>query len=84
VAPAVDRVVVESLPGAEIDWLLLQGDSDEVVSPTAVQNWLQSLQYPPKVVWLPGVGHFFHGALNALRDQVVEFLRADAGQIRAP
>jgi hypothetical protein len=55
-------------------WLLLQGEADDVVDPRQAVEWAASLAPPPEVIVLPGVGHFFHGALNLLREHVARFL----------
>jgi alpha/beta superfamily hydrolase len=62
-----------SVPGCP--WLIVQGDADDVVDGSVVVDWAPRLQPPPQLVVLPGVGHFFHGQLNALQQQVVPFLR---------
>jgi alpha/beta superfamily hydrolase len=76
VAPAVDRLrgdfVAPSCP-----WLLVHGDADDVVPPKPVLEWVARLAQPPRVVVLPGVGHFFHGRLPALLDSVTDFFAAD-------
>jgi alpha/beta superfamily hydrolase len=61
-------------------WLVVQGDADDVVDPQQVIEWVSSLRpsdhlgsdVTPKaqLVLLRGVGHFFHGRLNELRDTV--------------
>jgi alpha/beta superfamily hydrolase len=75
VAPAVDRVPLDALADLPHNWLLVQGMADEVVPQAHVQAWAESLSLPPQCVWLPGVGHFFHGALNPLKATVQEFMR---------
>jgi len=57
-------------------WLIVQGDADDVVDPTTVINWVNGLDPKPRLVVLPGVGHFFHGALRELRDAVVDAIRS--------
>jgi hypothetical protein len=59
-------------------WLVIQGDADEVCDPGVVVSWCAALQPPPEIAVLPGVGHFFHGRLNELRDVVSAFLRQDS------
>ena len=75
VAPPVDGLrsafVAPSCP-----WLLVHGDADEVVPPTPVLAWAATLAQPPRIVVLPGVGHFFHGRLPALLDSVTDFFGA--------
>lgn len=72
VAPPVDRV--DKLIRPPCPWLLLQGEDDDVVGAEAVLAWARALDPPPDIATFPGVGHFFHGNLNALRDTVKERL----------
>lgn len=74
VAPAVDRVhvPVDRLP--RCPWLVIQGDQDEVVDPSAVQAWIEHLPDPPELALIPGVGHYFHGTLNQLKQTVLDWL----------
>lgn len=74
VAPAVDRVHVpiDRLP--RCPWLVIQGDQDEVVPPSAVRDWIEQLPNPPELQLLPGVGHYFHGRLNELKGVVTAWL----------
>lgn len=61
-------------------WLVVQGDADDVVNPQQVIEWVNSLTSSAnlgsdaargtQLVVLRGVGHFFHGRLNELRDTV--------------
>jgi alpha/beta superfamily hydrolase len=46
------------------------------VSPDEVIAWAGELSPAPTLVVLPGVDHFFHGSLTALRDTVVNWVRA--------
>lgn len=71
VAPAVERFDTAAIHLPACPWLLVQGDADEVVSPQAVFDWVAQLERPPQLRVLAGVGHFFHGHLNELRDTVV-------------
>jgi uncharacterized protein len=67
VAPAVDRVPLgESLP--DCDWLIVQGDADDVVDPATVRHWQARSAPRARLRMLPGVGHFFHGRLHELQD----------------
>ncbi len=74
VAPAIQRVSVESAQLPRGPWLLVQGDQDELVDAADVQRWAASLDSPPELKVLSGVDHFFHGRLNELRDVVVQWL----------
>lgn len=80
VAPAFTRyyesaseVLVPPCP-----WLVIQGDADEVIDAAEVLSWSAALQPPPQTAVLAGVGHFFHGRLNELRDVATAFLNAAA------
>jgi hypothetical protein len=66
--------VTAASPGCP--WLLLQGGADEVVDAAAVKQWAQGHAPAPRIVWMDGAGHFFHGRLTELRDHTVAFLSA--------
>jgi uncharacterized protein len=72
VAPAVDRVAVTDT-GPLCPWLIVQGAADEVVVAERVQAWAAGFKLAPVMALLPGVGHFFHGALNELRAVALNF-----------
>jgi alpha/beta superfamily hydrolase len=76
VAPPVERLGDDFLPPT-CPWLLIHGDADEVVPPRPVIEWCAKLPVPPKIVLLPGVGHFFHGHLAALAKAVTEAFGAE-------
>ncbi len=78
VAPALGRdfsdpgdISVPSCP-----WLIVQGDADEVIDGALVIEWAGRIEPAPRLAVLPGVGHFFHGRLAELQEQVQEFLGA--------
>jgi uncharacterized protein len=74
VAPAI-RLFEPTLERPSCPWLIVQGDADDVVDPKDVAAWAAALTPPPHLVMLPGVGHFFHGRLNDLRDAVEDAIR---------
>lgn len=76
VAPPVARFKTQLTALPDCDWLLIQGDADDVVDPNEVLEWAQALARPPVVTVLPGAGHFFHGRLNDLRDVVINHFSA--------
>jgi alpha/beta superfamily hydrolase len=51
---------------------LIHGEADDVVPPGPVLEWCAKLPAPPKIVLLPGAGHFFHGRLAELARAVTE------------
>ena len=80
VAPAIGRLAVgDRIP--ECPWLVVQGDSDEVVAPASVLEWARGLEAAPRVEVMAGAGHFYHGRLPELREKVVRFVRETAPEI---
>lgn len=75
VAPAVGRLSKFQVDGPDCPWLVVQGDADDVVSPDAVLDWARSRTPPPDIAVFAGVGHFFHGKLNELRERVIAFAK---------
>ena len=75
IAPAVQGFAA-STPVPHCPWLVVQGDADELVDPAGVIDWVNTLDPKPRLVVLPGVGHFFHGRLRELRDAVIDAIRS--------
>jgi uncharacterized protein len=73
VAPPVARFELGSVSNPDCDWMLLQGDVDDVVPPDAVLSWAASQPRKPQLHVLAGAGHFFHGKLHELKPLVVDF-----------
>jgi hypothetical protein len=67
VGPATSRFPV---PPVAADTVVVHGESDEVVPLSATLDWARPQSLP--VIVLPGVGHFFHGQLTLLKNQVVQ------------
>jgi alpha/beta superfamily hydrolase len=80
VAPALGRnyAAAAGITVPACPWLVVQGDADDVVDPRQNIDWLGQLEPAPRLVVLPGVGHYFHGQLGALQEQVRPFLGAPA------
>jgi alpha/beta superfamily hydrolase len=57
-------------------WLIVQGDADEVIPAAEVVEFATKILPPPALSLLPGVGHFFHGNLNLLRDTILQHIRS--------
>jgi len=76
VAPAIGLFDVSDLTVPRCPWLIVQGDADDVVDPRAVADWVETLSPKPRLVVLPGVGHFFHGRLRELQDAVIDAIRS--------
>lgn len=75
VAPPVQNFDFKSIPYIHCPWVVIQGEEDEVVPSTLVFDWIASREEHPRLIRLPGVGHFFHGQLTALRDQLLKVLQ---------
>ena len=68
IGPATSRF---NLPATVApDTLVIHGEADDVVPLSAALDWARPQVLP--VVVLPGVGHFFHGQLTLLKNQVVQ------------
>ena len=80
VAPAATRMA-GLLDGRqpECPWLIVQGETDEVVSCAEVVAWVNGLAPGPELVVMPDAGHFFHGRLTGLREIIVNHLVAQWG-----
>ena len=76
VAPPVERLGADFVAPA-CPWLLIHGEADDVVPPGPVLEWCATLPAPPKIVLLPGAGHFFHGRLADVTEAVTEAFGAE-------
>jgi len=72
VAPAVNYFPEQRIDLPDTDWLLIQGDSDDVVPLSKVQGWERQQPVPPVSRVIGGAGHFFHGRLNDLKQAILE------------
>ena len=80
VAPAVSRFDFGILRPPATQWMVVQGDADELVSAEAVVDWAQRLSPPPSLHLVPGAGHFFHGKLLELKQRVSAEIRSGRGR----
>ncbi len=51
-------------------WLVIQGEQDEIVDPQAVFTWLEGIDAPYELVRMPDTSHFFHRKLIDLRGAI--------------
>ena len=70
VAPPVPRFDLPTLPAINCPWIVVQGESDDVVIPQDVYAWVETRQPRPRLLRIEGAGHFFHGQLAQLRELV--------------
>jgi alpha/beta superfamily hydrolase len=75
IAPPVVGYELGDVDAPECDWMLAQGDADDVVPPDAVLAWAARQPRQPRLHVLPGAGHFFHGRLHELKPLLMDFLR---------
>ena len=74
VAPPVVGYELGEVTSPPCDWMLAQGDADDVVPPDAVLGWAGQQARKPRLHVLAGAGHFFHGRLHELKPLIVGFL----------
>ncbi|HJV59368.1 MAG TPA: alpha/beta fold hydrolase [Albitalea sp.] len=70
VGPSTQKQQMASVPP---DTVVVHGEVDDVVPLAATLDWARPQALP--VIVLPGVGHFFHGQLNLLKNVVVQQLQ---------
>lgn len=75
IAPPVSRFDLKDLPPITCPWIMVQGDQDDIVLPQEVYDWMQHLNPQPQLIRFPTAGHFFHGQLLELREQLVSALQ---------
>lgn len=77
VAPPVHHYDFQGLavPGCPVT--VLQGDEDEVVPAEEVHDWATATPWKPELVEFADTGHFFHGKLNELKEEVLRCLPTD-------
>ena len=68
VGPATSRFTMPATVAP--DTVVIHGEADDVVPLAATLDWARPQVLP--VIVLPGVGHFFHGQLTRLKDQVLQ------------
>jgi hypothetical protein len=76
VAPPVLRGAWPSMTAFHGPKLFISGDEDQHAPPEALASRVDSLPEPRRLVFLPGVDHFFMGQELALGQHVVTLLRA--------
>ena len=73
IAPPVHHYNYLEFSAKPDSWLVIQGDEDEVVPASLVFDFVKDNAL--SLVTFPKTGHFFHGQLIALRDQLSAYLR---------
>ncbi|MGI9247182.1 MAG: alpha/beta hydrolase [Steroidobacteraceae bacterium] len=75
IAPPVGRIITDPIPRPDSDWLIVQGDHDELVDAQLVRQWAAGYEPPPRLLVIEGAEHFFHGKLLELRTGILRFVR---------
>jgi alpha/beta superfamily hydrolase len=70
IAPSVLNSPFEKVAPFGIDTSVIMGDADEVVAFDVVQDWANNLYPPLELIAMEGAGHFFHGRLTELKQQI--------------
>lgn len=73
VAPPVNHFDFVNLT-INCPWIVVQGDEDEVVPAKEVYTWAAAVNNTIQVIRMPTTGHFFHGHLTALKQQLLSTL----------
>ena len=76
VAPPVGRWDFSDTKSPACPWLIIQGDTDELVAPNEVVAWSEQMRPVPQRLMLAGATHFFHGQLHHVSDAVLTFVRS--------
>lgn len=71
VAPPVERYPYDQDGRFNCPVLVVQGGKDERVVAAGVNEWVKSLGSPTEVINYPEAGHFFHGYLTALKNDLL-------------
>ncbi len=77
VAPAVVNYDFENFTAFDVPLGVIVGDSDEVVDPSSIYQWFDSVTTEKQKVVLEGAGHFFHGQLTELKGLVGQLANID-------
>jgi alpha/beta superfamily hydrolase len=75
IAPPVGRRDFTGVLPPPCPWLLIQGETDEIVSAPEVFAWAAKQNPAPNVVRMPETGHFFHRRLLDLRGAIKNGVR---------
>lgn len=70
IAPAVHNFVFPRDAKVHCPWVLAMGEQDEVVPVALVKAWVDERPEKISTIYMPTAGHFFHGQLIPLREQL--------------
>ncbi len=78
IAPPVHHYDYTEFNMLNMPWIVVQGDADEVVPAEEVLTFIQK-NLGISYIDMPGVGHFFHGQLVALKVNLIESVKTTLG-----
>src|SRR5690606_4390395 len=76
IAPPAGRWDFDAITLPTMPWLVIQGESDEIVDPQAVYDWLEQTGAQAELVRMPDTSHFVHRKLIDLRGAIKHGVRA--------
>jgi alpha/beta superfamily hydrolase len=74
VAPPVERYPYARESRFNSPLCVIQGGQDERVDAEGVKTWVETLRNPAELVFYPEAGHFFHGYLTELKNDLTQVL----------
>jgi alpha/beta superfamily hydrolase len=74
IAPPVHHYDYHEFKPDLSSWLIVQGDEDEVVPYSLVEQFAKQATPPIPMVTFTGTSHFFHGKLIELKSQLIDYL----------
>lgn len=74
VAPPVERYPYDRDGQFSSPLAVIQGDKDERVIAEGVYRWVAGLQSPAELLRYPEAGHFFHGYLTHMKNDLTQVL----------
>lgn len=76
VAPAVNHADFTIFKKIRCPWLVIHGDQDEIVPHSEVAAFASKPPSPLRMATMAETGHFFHGKLACLQEEVIKFQTA--------
>ncbi|KTD22240.1 transmembrane protein [Legionella lansingensis] len=81
IAPPVHHYDYRGFQPAPHPWVIVQGDEDEVVSPSAVFDFAKESTPTLPVICFENTGHFFHGKLLELKAKLMDAIRTKVPEL---
>lgn len=80
ISPPVEHFDFTQITDPACPWLVVMGEEDEIVSPNAVFDWVAQNPERYQLMRFPDTGHFYHGKLVKLTDQLLEHYQMEPGK----